>query len=133
VKRTPLKRKTTLQQKSPLKRTQIKKVNPKRKKRLYRRNYGERAEVIREMPCVCADSLVYGGRIECSGSIQAAHVKARGMGGCNGDRRSLVPLCAAHHRQQGDIGIESFQKMYFLDLEAKASRIAHEIDLWGIE
>ena len=47
------------------------------------------------------------------GPIQFAHVKSRGAGG--GDWYG-VALCLGHHREQHDIGIETFQRKYGIDL-----------------
>ena len=94
---------------------------------MFARNYGERGAAIREMPCT-----VYQASdppdLACYGPVQAAHVIARGMGGCTSDRRSLVPLCMEHHRQQGNIGILSFQALYRVNLDVEAERIAIELD-----
>lgn len=95
------------------------------------RNYGDRGEAVRAMPCVVERECV-GLLRACFGPIQAAHVTARGMGGCNGDRRSLVSLCAAHHRQQGDMGVKSFERLHEIDLTAEAERIAAILDECGI-
>lgn len=68
-----------------------------------------RAFVRRHDCCVpgCAD-----------GPIQFAHAKSRGAGGHDSQG---VALCLAHHREQHDIGIESFQKKYGIDLFAMAA------------
>lgn len=55
----------------------------------------------------------------CSGGpIDFAHVKSRGAGG--GDWFG-VSLCRAHHSQQHSAGIETFQRLYGLDLYAMAA------------
>ena len=71
----------------------VAKVNPERKARLYARNFGEWAAEIRMMSCeVC-------GRVPTEAfPNEAAHTVARGMGGCGGDKRTLLPLCRACHR-----------------------------------
>jgi hypothetical protein len=104
----------------------MRRSNPARRRKAYERNYGERAEHVRDMRCLVDNH-------ECRGRVVAAHVKARGMGGCNGDRRSLVPLCWAHHDEQGGVGIATFQARHGLDLHAKAEEIAHELDDAGVE
>lgn len=128
-------RPTTLEQRSAMKRrVPVRQVNRERRKAQSARNFGERAMVIRERQCLVQSHGLPAstGRIECYGSVQAAHVRARGMGGCNGSRRDLVPLCAAHHRQQHDVGVASFEELYALDLAAWACAIASELDELGI-
>lgn len=119
LKRTPLKRKT------PLRRTgNIKATNPKRRRESFARNYGERGEAVRAMRCLVG--------IGCRGPVQAAHVKARGMGGRGGDRRSLVPFCAGHHDEQTRRGGKTFAAVHRLNLDAEAERIAYELDACGL-
>lgn len=91
---------------------------------MHARNYGERAEHIRAMPCLVGHG--------CMGRIVAAHVKARGVGSCGGDRRSLIPLCWGHHEEQGRIGIQTFSKRYALDLARVAETIASQLDDAGL-
>jgi len=82
-------------------------VNPERKAKLYERNYGEKADWIRSLPC-----LVCGAR-----PCDAAHVKSRGAGGTSAD---LVPLCHAHHMEQHAIGVCTFEARYDVDLTLEA-------------
>jgi len=102
--------------------------NPKRARKAYERNYGERGDAVRAMHCLVGGIESTG----CRGPIQAAHVKARGMGGCNGDRRSLVPFCAGHHDEQTRRGGKTFAATHRLDLAAEAERVALELDARGI-
>lgn len=104
-------------------RTPMKRANPRRRRARHRRDFGARAPVVREMPCLAASDT-------CSGPIEAAHARSRGAGG---DRRHLVPLCSAHHREQHTVGVRTFQKSYDLDLLAEAARIAAELDARGLE
>lgn len=122
---TPLKRTSGLSQGGGLTRSPIKSANLARRRKMHDRNFGDRSEHIRAMPC-----LVGG---DCSGQIVAAHVKARGMGGCNSSRRSLVPLCWSHHEEQHRIGATTFAQHYALDLERWADEIASRLDDLGIE
>lgn len=92
---------------------------------MHERNFGDRAEHIRAMSCLVG--------VDCSGQIVAAHVKARGMGGCNSSRRSLIPLCWGHHEEQHRIGIATFAQRYALDLERSSDEIASRLDDLGIE
>lgn len=109
-----------------MKRTAIKRVNRERRAAAFERNYGQRGGYVREMPCLLAAA---GG---CRDRIQAAHVKARGMGGCNGDRRSLIPLCGYHHALMGVSGIKTFSSRFSVDLPAAAQRIAEQLDAGGV-
>lgn len=113
MKRSPIKRRTPLRQR-----------NRKRAAKSYARNYGERGDAVRAMRCLVG--------VNCRGPIQAAHVKARGMGGRGGDRRSLVPFCAGHHDEQTRRGGKTFAATHRLDLHAEAERIALELDARGI-
>lgn len=119
----------------------IKPTNPKRRREAFDRNFGERGEAVRAMPCLCGRKP---GRVVmnsgCRGPVQAAHTIARGMGGCGGDRRQLVPLCARHHEEAGEGSWKpqqpskrtAFEKRHGLDLKAEAERIAVELDERGV-
>lgn len=115
MKRTPLARRTPLQRGKPLRRSgslkrgaglkpgkpiarraRLRPVNRERKLERYEQNFGERAEIIRAMPCLLLGN-------ECSGPIEAAHVRSRGAGGT---RRDLVPLCSKHHEEQHRLAVE---------------------------
>jgi len=65
-------------------------------------------------PCTVSD-------MGCWGAIQPAHVKSRGAGGQ--DISNIVPLCTAHHSEQHNAGIKSFQLKYDLDLPLIASEL----------
>ena len=137
MKRSPLARKTPLR-----------KRNPERRAAAYARNFGDRADAIRAMPCLACEverSLASGGMTRIlgmfaidfappRGAVQAAHVVARGMGGAKGDRRALVPLCAYHHGAAGEGRTsqrEDFERRYGLDLTAKAAELAEQLDREG--
>jgi hypothetical protein len=98
-----------------MKRSQIRKVNPKRKRARFEAAYGSQANVerIRALPCVIC------GRTP----SEAAHVRSRGAGGT---WRDIVPLCTTHHRMQHDMGIRSFERHYGVDLAELAADINHE-------
>jgi hypothetical protein len=55
--------------------------------------------------------------------IQSAHVKCRGMGGCNGSSSDLVPLCGGCHRAQEGVSNERYQAQTGIDLVAEARRL----------
>ena len=81
---------------------------------------------IREKPCMVShpDHLHVG-------MTQACHVKSRGAGGK--DEGNMVPLCASAHtgpKGQHTIGIKTFQKMYDIDMKAKAAALWAEYTEW---
>lgn len=109
-----------------MRRTRIRARNPKRKAATFARNYGERGALVRAMPCVVAG---------CRHQSEAAHVKARGMGGAKGDKRGLWPGCQMHHTEAGEFRTTArarFEARYKLDLIAIAERIALQLDAEGI-
>lgn len=101
----------------------VRAVNHERRRKLHDRNFGERAAAVRRMPCIIATG--------CAGQIVAAHVRARGMGGCNGDRKDLVPLCWLHHEQQHRIGNRAFDELHRCSLSWSAATIAAQFDVDG--
>ena len=103
-------------------------VNRERAAKRNAENFGTRAVAVRAMPCLCSRPRHLGSG--CSGRIEAAHVRSRGAGG---NRRHLIPLCLAHHREQHDHGIKTFADKYSLDLHAEAERIAAQLDEQGHE
>lgn len=117
MKRTPLKRGTPLRR-----RTRLAPVNRRRRAAAHARNFGERANLVRAMPCLLSGA-------GCKGQVEAAHVRSRGAGG---DRRDLVPLCSGHHREQHQRGLPTFCTTHKLDLRAAAARIAVELDERGV-
>jgi len=118
----------TLKRTSLIRKTPIKRMNRGRRKKKFARNFGTRAEAVRDMKC-----LVPG----CRGRSEAAHMNgARGMGGCGGDRRGLGPLCRLHHLQSGEKGTSmraDFEAKYGIDLIQESDRIATYLDDMGHE
>ena len=111
-----------------MKRSPIRRRNPERRKKSYARNFGERADAVRAMPCLHHGSA-------CAGPIVAAHTIARGMGGAKGSRRNLVPLCQASHVEAGENRTSArcdFEERTGLDLQAEAARIAAYLDEQGL-
>ena len=88
-------------------------VNRKRRGAAYDRNFGAEAERVRAMPCLVTGTT----------PSEPAHVTSRGAGG---GRFDLVPLSPAMHRQQHDVGIETFAACHGLDLRSEADRITLE-------
>jgi hypothetical protein len=153
----------SLQRRTPLARgkalarsTRLAPVNRRRKAETYVRNFGERGDPIRAMTClaqVAVERLNDSNALTrwvhstsyCSGPfrcqpglpsvVQAAHARARKMGGRGGDRRDLIPLCARHHLQAGEARTSQradFERQYGIDLQVEAARIAAELDAKGI-
>lgn len=58
------------------------------------------------------------------GPIECAHAVTCGSGGTWAD---VLPLCKAHHREQHDIGIQTFSAKYGIDMPALALETA---DRW---
>lgn len=105
----------------------VKPKNAKRAAERLRKNFGDRAELVRSMRCLVeTDSPC---PTPCQGRSVAAHVKSRGAGG---DRRDLCRLCWGHHEEQGRIGIRSFQERYRIDMVAEAVRISELGDRLGL-
>lgn len=114
--------------------TEMKRSNPARRRKSYAKNYGDRADRIREMPCTVAGKTGPG-TTRCWGRPVAAHSRARGMGGCNGDRRELWPACWHHHCEAGERHSEKrrqFEERYGVDLELEAARLAELFDEEGL-
>lgn len=91
----------------------IRPVNSKRRARLYERNFGDKADMIRLEPCcVCGDTR----------GCDPAHVDARGMGGCKGDKSCLVPLCRACHHLFDVVAVTvaKFKELTGVDLVEQA-------------
>ena len=148
--RTPLSRGGGLARTAGLSRsTRLAPVNRERKAKTFARNFGERAEAVRAMPCLVAVKRfadlrpVFAGTrhhvpmadILCNGDVQAAHARARGMGGAKGNRRELTPLCAGHHAEAGEFRTSArakFEREHGISLTDEAARIAVELDERGL-
>jgi hypothetical protein len=100
VKRSPLTR-----------RTRLKAVNAKRRKKEYTRCYESRARVAwaKRQPCMVFPS---GG---CDGPMENAHIVTDGMGR-KADSRYVVPLCHAHHCLLHVMGTALFERTYTISL-----------------
>lgn len=96
--------------------------NPERATKEHSRAFGPCSNMARLLGCVvdgCPRHHDRGDR------IQAAHVRSRGARG--GDFANVVGLCAAHHLEQGTVGILTFQKRHNLDMEEAARVIAEAV------
>lgn len=105
MKRTPLKRKTRLRRQ-----------NPERAKRRKAEQFGPQSRLARLMLCVVPTCS----RTPC----QAAHGLSRGAGGKDCD---VAPLCSKHHREQHDVGIETFQARRNVNLRLVADELAVQV------
>ena len=115
MKRTPLRRKTRLQAKAPLRRSgRVKPANPARKRRAFARHFGssERVAWVNAHACLCG-----GKHPACSGRTVNAHVRSRAAGGT---WRDIVPLSWVCHVWQGDHGGAAWERE--AGLEAGAAR-----------
>jgi hypothetical protein len=106
MKRTALKRKTPLRP-----------INPERSKRETERAYGPVARRIwvRSLPCT-----VPGCR---SNDIVQAHVSPEGRPSGmarKGDACQIIPLCFGHHAELHQIGQDTFNRMYNIDVDLAA-------------
>src|SRR5580658_4414636 len=82
---------------------------------------------IRSLECSIKDRLATLGTTahECSGSIEAAHVRTGTNGGTGmkpGDNWSL-PLCQRGHRHQHQIGESAFETCWHIDMKAIAAEL----------
>lgn len=107
----------------------VRRRNEERATEKYDRNYGARADAVREMPCVARAraGVVRPAEMDCRGQIAAAHARARGMGGAKGDRFDLFPACAKHHDEAGEARTSQrrrFEERYGLQLELETATIA---------
>jgi hypothetical protein len=55
------------------------------------------------------------------GPVEAAHSVSRGAGGTWAD---VLPLCRSHHREQHDLGVQTFSSKYGIDMAALALETA---------
>ena len=106
-------------------RTRIKPVNSKRAREKHARNFPPRTGHERCAIAVKADTLytIPAGWSGCSGQVEAAHVTARGMGGCNSSADEVVYLCTGHHGEQEGKS-RAFEARYGVDLTALAAEQA---------
>ncbi len=87
------------------------------KERIY--GTADRIAWLKRQPCLCLGRRDH----RCLGAIEVAHTENGGMGR-KADANTTVPLCNAAHHLLHEIGVQSFQTCYGLDLKAEAVRIA---------
>lgn len=98
-----------------MKRSRLKPVNPKRRRKLLAEQFGEQAKHCRSMKCVAC-----GNPPPC----EPHHAKTRGAGGKD---HHCVGLCPSCHRAVHQMGVETFQERYGVDLMYEANMIAAEL------
>jgi hypothetical protein len=120
----------------PKRRTKIKATNSKRRAAKWEKNYGARRAWIVSLGCFIAGHPLH----RCKGSLESAHVIARGAGGAKGNRRHQVCQCSAAAKEAGEhpgIGRWEgtqravFQAKYTVDLVATAAELAERADALG--
>jgi hypothetical protein len=132
MRRSALHRRTPLGRGAPLTRSKpVRERNSKRKAKTFARCFGDRAAAVREMPCLAC--VARGSRQ--MAPTQAAHARARGLGGVKGNSSDLVPLCAFDHELASEFGTSkraAFEARAGLDLTACAASIAADLDARGL-
>lgn len=90
------------------KRVAVKRSNPARKAKAFKRAYGSRARVafVKSLPCVACGVVGYS---------ENAHVTSGGVGR-KADASQIVPLCGPHHLHLHAWGIDTWTKHYRKDL-----------------
>ena len=119
MRRTELKRNAMKPRK-----TRVKARNPKRKRSEFQRAFGGAARVL----WVQSQLSVVSGYRPCV----CAHVRTGGAGR-RADAKWIVPLTDAEHRELHQIGKDSFEAKYGVDLEAAAKATDEAWQLRGAE
>lgn len=109
MKRTPMPPRTSPIARSPMKRH----ARPKAETR---RIYGEKARIafVKSLPCIVR-------RGSHEGVIEVAHHGTGGMGR-KADADQTFPCCTGHHRLLHSWGVQTFQRMFGVNLEREAER-----------
>lgn len=107
----------------------INRRNEERRAKLHERNYPDRP-LVEPWCLITRVRLKYEAQhgmspswTACCQKIDAAHIRARGMGGVKGDKNDVVYLCRTHHMEQ-ERNPAAFEARYGVDLRAEADRIA---------
>jgi hypothetical protein len=100
----------------PRRRSRIRARNPERHALAWARQFGSgrRVEAIQRQPCVVPG---------CKGRSQNCHTYSRRTA----TWRDVFPACHAHHREQHQIGMQSFMAKYNIDPYARAAQLAELI------
>ena len=105
-----------------MKRTPLRKVNPKRKAKQFEEAFGPYAAWLRDKPCVVTG--------EVGEYVDLDHVRTQGARGKAA--ANLVPLRHDLHMERHNSGIRTFERKYGLDLKAEAEKLfdqyTHEME-----
>lgn len=106
--------KLSRKQHTPLKRVNMRRVNPKRRKTAFKKHFGSSERVITINKMTCSVKGCY------NTNIVNAHLISRGSGGTYKD---IIPLCNTHHQEEHAIGTSSFLTKYGLNAEGEIKRV----------
>ena len=122
LKRSTEKARAWIERRSPLP-----KVNRKRKAKLHAEQFGPPGfgDFVRSRGCVVARQM--GSVAGCLGPMQHCHRKSRAAGGKWRDNSFCA--CLAHHAEEHNMGQETFERAYGLDLDLEACVVTHQWDL----
>lgn len=92
----------------------MRRVNAKRKRKLYAAQFGSYSDTIRAMDCITCGA---------PGPSDPSHVKPRSVGG---KKHDLIPQCRRCHNELGHYGQRRYAQRVGIDLEAEAARLWEE-------
>lgn len=101
--------------------------NHKRRAALFLRNYADRGDFVRGLPCITQRTRK-GRRYKCNGRMHASHAVARGGGGVKGSARDLIPQCTSCHEWFGrdPAGYQAALEIDVLEEAARVDKLAEE-------
>jgi len=101
--------------------TPLRKRNEKRRQKLYAKQYGDEADVVRALPCyVCRHAGIQ--QTKRTVAAHAWHTK-----GAGGKKDDLLNLCETHEVLLHNIGRLSFERLYDLNLEQAVAECAAKV------
>lgn len=101
MRRSELRRTKELRQTEPMRRKKgVRRVNTPRRAKARARNFGppEFIAFTKRQPCAFCHEVPRQWWMRESWGNDCAHVQARGMGGCGGDWRKVIPCCPGCHQ-----------------------------------
>jgi hypothetical protein len=117
----------------PDRKTWMPRQNRKRRAKRKAEQYGPQAAVVHTLPCyVCAlriysvrtlDEVIAMCELDPCEGTHAHHEPPIGRGQVGKDS-DTCPLCVVHHDERHDIGIDTFERKYGIDLRGLPGRIA---------
>lgn len=80
---------------------------------------------VRKRDCACRGVGFYDCNLGDNNRVEAAHVRTGTDGGTSIKPSDcwVIPLCAAHHRQQHQIGESAFEKQYNINMKELAKTL----------